>query len=94
MPLTDLLRPRREFPLPSFDLAPLEFGPNDELALEALADSIGPLPEAVEPTPVPTAGKLREKIETHLRLAEQGQLATEASEELRYALAQLRRSVG
>lgn len=98
MPLTDLLRPRRAFPLPPFDLAPLEFVEEDVLVLDEVVASIGPVPEPVESDPAPTAGELHSKIETHLRIVAESReapepVANDAAEELRNALAQLRRSV-
>lgn len=88
--LTRLLG-RRAFPLPQFDLAPLAF-------------ELGRSPEekpsntkAVAPPPR-TPGEMRETIERHLRLArradDQPLLEQDAVDELREALAELRRSIG
>jgi len=94
MPLTDLLRPRRNFPIPPFELPPLEFEAEDELLLDSIVESIGPVAPASEILPAATAGELRDRIETHLRVAGERQPETDAAEELRLALAQLRRSLG
>ena len=88
--LTRLLG-RRAFPLPQFDLAPLAF----ELGRPA-RDEV-PDPVAVPPAPR-TPGEMRASIERHLRLAKREDdaplLEQDAVEELREALAELRRSIG
>jgi hypothetical protein len=99
--LTRLLA-RREFPIPQFDLAPLAFelqrDDNDELLLNrpvvaAKGDSsIIALPDAAR-----TPGELRESIERQLRLVRDDDpplLEQDAVDELREALAELRRSLG
>lgn len=85
--LTRLLS-RRQFPLPQFDLAPLAF-------------EIGcaPADDPVEVDSIPrTPGEMRESIERHLRLVraedEQPLLEHDAVDELRDAIAELRRSLG
>jgi hypothetical protein len=85
--LTRLLS-RRNFPIPQFDLAPLAF----ELS-RAPADAPG------DTAPLPgTPGEMRESIERHLRLVrsedEQPLLEQDAVNELRDAIAELRRSLG
>lgn len=92
MPI-DLLRPRRAFSLPEFELAPLDFAAEDELVLDDVVASIGPEPERSALAAVPTPGELRQSIERHLRAVELPKPAADATDELRDALAQLRRSI-
>jgi hypothetical protein len=94
---------RRDFPLPQFDLAPLAFelrqrADEDELLLDravtALADQSNVVALA---TGSRTPGELHESIERHLRTARDGGpplLAQDVVDELRDALAELRRSLG
>ena len=93
MPI-DLLRPRRAFTLPDFELAPLDFIANDDLVLDEVVASLGPEPERSTLAAVPTPGELRQSIERHLRAVEPPVPAADATDELRDALAQLRRSIG
>lgn len=94
-----LLR-RRRFPLPAFDLAPLAFemaGAEDELLLDRVVTRPVESPHIVAlGAPMPTPGQLRESIERHLRAAEGAPEAPppDARDELRNALAELRRSIG
>ena len=92
MPILDQLFARRAFPLAPFELVPLEFDKEHE-AGELLLDQ--PVTHVAPSTPcaVPTAGELRESIERHLRDAEAGARRTDAADELRNALAELRRSL-
>lgn len=86
----------RNFALPLFELAPLEFDSSEleEFLLDDVVASIGQVPEAAVPrAAVPTAGELQQSIERHLSLTD-GESAVEAVGELRDALAQLRRSIG
>ncbi len=81
----------REFSLPEFNLAPLAFelgcSPDDELA--------GTTPSAPASR---SPGEIRESIERHLRLVRAEDdpplLEQDAVDELRDALAELRRSLG
>jgi hypothetical protein len=94
---------RRSFALPEFDLAPLEFceGNIAELA-ELLLDQ--PLPsKPIAPNVVairnaiPSPGEMRERIERHLESRDAAHPLVQPStpaEELRQALADLRRSIG
>lgn len=90
---------RSQFSLPPFELAPLEFEveagePLDELLLDEVVASIGRDADAVAVTqPMPTAGELRDSIERHLRGSRHGAPAVDAADELRQALAELRRSI-
>lgn len=94
----DQLFARRDFPLPSFELPPLEFddaaGEADELLLDEVIVQIAPPPRAELSPPLPTAGQLRESIERHLRGESRGGRRADAADELRHALAELRRSLG
>jgi cobalamin-dependent methionine synthase I len=90
--LRQLAKPR--FRLRPFELAPLEFEP-DELLLE---DVVGPA--ASDSTVVPifagtSPGALRNRIEEHLqaRTEQQQSQLRSASDELAEALAELRRSI-
>lgn len=91
---------RRQFSLPPFELAPLEFEPQageplDELLLDEVVASDARDADAVPVMqPMPTAGELRDSIERHLRGARQSAPAVDAADELREALAELRRSIG
>ncbi|HET9811064.1 MAG TPA: hypothetical protein VFP53_05130 [Sphingomicrobium sp.] len=93
-----LLFNRREFRLPSFDLTPLDFGisiDSDELLLEDVVTAVrssGPDLRVVHSAP--TAGELRESIERHLEVSKQAPPQIDAADELRNALAELRRSIG
>lgn len=94
-----LLR-RRKLPLPAFDLAPLAFemaATDDELLLDRVVSRPGESPDVVAlSAPMPTPGQLHASIESHLRTAERAPeaAATDARDELRNALAELRRSIG
>lgn len=95
MPFADLFRPRREFTLPPFALGPLEFESDDALLLDSIV--VPATASANEPSSserYPTAGELHESIERHLRSNTDRERPGEAAEELREALAQLRRSIG
>ena len=87
MPIFDQLFARRAFPLPPFDLVPLEFDEDCKVG-ELLLDQ-----PAAPSCAVPTAGELRESIERHLRGAGSGAPRTDAADELRDALAALRRTL-
>lgn len=87
MPIFDQLFARRSFPLPPFEVVPLEFD-EDCAAGELLLDQ-----PAAPPCAVPTAGELRESIERHLRGAGAGAPRSDAADELRDALAELRRTL-
>lgn len=99
MPLMLSFWPPSQFSLPPFELAPLEFEaqagePFDELLLDEVVARIGPDADAVAVTqPMPTAGELRDSIERHLRGARHNAPAVDAADELRQALAELRRSI-
>ena len=92
---------RRDFALPRFDLAPLEFsdvGPEqDELLLDRVVEA-GESNVISLATPLPTAGELHAAIEHHLHAtrakARQPERRPGPAEELRSALAELRRSLG
>ena len=92
------IRGRRAFPLPPFDLTPLEFAMDeeDELLLDQVFPAGGDPSRAVPMVvPVPTAGELHASIERHLKaLPKLSEAKKDASEELRDALAELRRSLG
>ena len=85
--------PRRDFRLPAFDLAPLEFDLEelaDELLLTtAVASGAAGVVHLVHPHPTP--GELNARIQHHLDRARPPQ---DAAGELRDALADLRRSLG
>jgi len=98
--LTRLLS-RREFQLRQFDLAPLAFElqhDDDELLLDRPFVAVGGESNVVAlPDPARTPGELRESIERHLRLVRDDGpplLEQDAVDELREALAELRRSLG
>jgi hypothetical protein len=99
--LPDLFGPRN-FNLAEFELAPLEFceAASAELA-ELLLDQ--PIPADRDstivafPRAVPTPGEMRETIERHLESKDSGkgpEGPASPAEELRLALAELRRSLG
>lgn len=93
--LTRLLA-RREFPLPPFDLAPLAFElkRDDDLLLDQPFTAMAS--ESALPGAPRTPGELRESIERHLRLVRDDDpplLEQDAVDELRDALAELRRSL-
>jgi hypothetical protein len=99
--LPDILG-RRTFNLAQFELAPLDFCEevSAELA-ELLLDQ--PIPSAPDstvvafPAPIPTPGAMHETIERHLDsrdLAQAEPAPASPAEELRLALAELRRSMG
>lgn len=96
MRLLDRLRPRREFSLPAFELAPLEFAPEqDELLLDEVVAALGEQSaSATAALAAPTAGELRQSIERHLHSTQSHEAQPDAAEELRDALIQLRRSIG
>jgi hypothetical protein len=88
---------RRAFRLPPFELVPLEFEPavEDELLLDEVVSKLGPVPAAPPHLQlVPTAGELRNRIEDHLRANQGSAPRQHAADELRAALADLRRSLG
>ena len=92
MPILDQILAPRAFPLPPFELVPLEFdqgGEPDELLLDQPVSQRSPS----APCSVPTAGELRESIERHLRGDGAGTRRADAADELRNALADLRRSL-
>ncbi len=102
MTLLTRLLARRSFALPEFDLAPLAFhyrqlGEMDELLLDRAVTPVAGESNIVALTqPLPTPGELRETIETHLEVARTGdpqQRPIDPAEELRNALADLRRSL-
>jgi hypothetical protein len=93
---------RRDFPLPRFDLAPLAFElrnagdkgetlPDRPLIASDAGSNVVALPASAR-----TPGQLRESIERHLRAGQDDGplLEQEAVDELREALAELRRSLG
>ena len=94
---------RRDFPLPRFDLAPLAFElrnagdkgetlPDRPLIASDAGSNVVALPASAR-----TPGELRESIERHLRISSDDDaplLAQDAVDELREALAELRRSLG
>ena len=92
---------RRAFSLADFELAPLEFceAASAELA-ELLLDQpiLGPQSTVVVfPQAIPTPGEMRETIERHLEAKDADDPApapASPAEELRLALAELRRSLG
>lgn len=101
MALLTWLFGRREFPIPQFDLAPLAFElkrEEDELILnEASADWEDDANVVAIRREPRTPGEMRESIERHLRLARDDGpplLEQDAVDELREALAKLRRSLG
>ncbi|HWI76162.1 MAG TPA: hypothetical protein VNS53_03670 [Sphingomicrobium sp.] len=94
---------RGEFPLPQFDLAPLAFelqqeAGEDELLLDRAITAVDDRSNVVALAPASrTPGELHESIERHLRTARDGGpplLAQGVVDELRDALAELRRSLG
>ena len=92
---------RRGFPLPQFDLAPLAFEAcppdGDELSLDRRLPVDGSSNVIALPGAARTPGELRESIERHLRISSDDDaplLAQDAVDELREALAELRRSLG
>jgi hypothetical protein len=92
--------PRRQFRLPEFDLAPLAFemsqASDDELLLDRIVTRTENEPKIVAlAPPVPTAGELRASIERHLRATGRppAPQPADAVDELRNALADLRRSL-
>jgi hypothetical protein len=100
--LTRLLA-RRKFPLPHFDVAPLAFelrrpAAEDELLLDRAVTPVADQPNVVALAAVKrTPGELHESIERHLRVTGDGGtplLAQDVVDELRDALAELRRSLG
>ena len=100
--LTRLLA-SREFSLPQFDLAPLAFelqqhAAEDELLLDRAITTVADQPNVVTlATAKRTPGEMHESIERHLRTARDGGpplLAQDIVDELRDALAELRRSLG
>ena len=93
---------RHGFSLPHFDPAPLSFelqGPADEdELLDRAITAVAGRPNVVALAPASrTPGELHECIERHLHTARDGDpplLAQDAVDELRDALAELRRSLG
>ena len=101
MTLFSKLLAAREFPLPPFDLAPLAFEllstvDEDELLLDRVVLAADGQPNVVTLSqPVPTAGELHDSIERHLSGSEgTPEQVPDGVEELRAALADLRRSLG
>jgi hypothetical protein len=99
--LPDILG-RRTFNLAQFELAPLDFCEEVSAELtELLLDQ--PIPSAPDstvvafPAPIPTPGAMHETIERHVDsrdLAQAEPAPASPAEELRLALAELRRSMG
>ena len=92
--------PRRHFRLREFDLAPLAFEMDadteeGELLLDRVVSRSDDQPGVVA-LAAPTAGELHASIERHLRSADRPckPPETDARDELRDALAELRRSLG
>lgn len=92
--------PRRQFRLPEFDLAPLAFEmartSGNELLLDRVVTRTEDDPKIVAlAPPMPTAGELCASIERHLRATDRppAPQPAEAVDELRNALADLRRSL-
>jgi hypothetical protein len=94
---------RRTFRLAQFELAPLEFCENSsaelaELLLDPPVAAAGPSSTVVAfPQALPTPGEMHERIERHLEARDDGGPAAVPAcpaEELRLALAELRRSLG
>jgi len=94
---------RHEFSLPHFDLAPLSFelqrpASEDELLLDRAITAVTGQPNVVALAAASrTPGELHESIERHLRKTRDGDpplLSQDAVDELRDALAELRRSLG
>lgn len=99
--LTRLLA-RRAFPLAQFDLVPLAFelqqeAGEDELLLDRAVTAVANQPNVIAlAASKRTPGELHESIERHLRTAKDGGpplLAQDVVDELREALAELRRSL-
>ena len=90
MAFTRLLS-RRQFPLAQFDLAPLAF----ELGHAGGEEQVETTAQASHPI---TPGEMRESIERHLSLVrpkdDSPLLEQDAVDELREAIAELRRSIG
>jgi len=90
----------REYSLPPFDLAPLAFELQSLEEGELLLDRVvspgdGQANVVALSGPVPTAGELRESIERHLDNGRDVEpTPVDAVDELRSALAELRRSLG
>ena len=97
MMIAQRLWPRRSFRIPPFEVAPLEFESVedvDEPLLEELVSAREAVPVASPKLRlVPTAGELRDRIEDHLRANQGGARRVDAANELRAALAELRRSL-
>jgi len=99
--LPDILGPRT-FNLAQFELAPLDFCAevSAELAELLLDQPILAAPDSTVvafPAPIPTPGEMHETIERHLdarHLAQPESAPASPAEELRLALAELRRSLG
>ena len=93
------LWPGREFRLPTFAPAPLEFDSDgagsDSLLLDDVVTRIGPAAssQTARETLVPTPGELQARVERHLRDSRAAAAGADAANELRDALAELRRSV-
>ena len=92
--------PRRQFRLAPFDLAPLAFEMESdweegELLLDRVVTRSADQPGVVA-LGAPTPGQLHASIERHLRSSERpaAPAAADARDELRDALAELRRSLG
>jgi len=91
----------REYSLPPFDLAPLAFElqspvDEDELLLDRVVSAgEGQANVVVLSGSAPTAGELRESIERHLDSTQEIETTpVDAVDDLRSALAELRRSLG
>jgi hypothetical protein len=93
------LLPKREFRLPPFELVPLEFDavgdeqPGELLLDEAVAILASAAAEDSEGLAMPTPRELKASIEHHLRDDSENRTRSDAAEELRNALAELRRAV-
>ena len=99
MNIVQWLWPTREFRLPPFEPAPLAFdrdssGGTDVLLRDAVDTAVGTVASSQSgQRPVATAGELHARIERHLQVSRDGAADADAAQELRNALAELRRSV-
>lgn len=88
---------RRQFRLAYFEPLPLEFdeqSAEEELLLSEALPTPEPAARAGQGPALPTPGVLRESIERHLRRERPVHSGADAANELRNALAELRRSLG
>lgn len=99
MELLYRLLSKRGYKLTQFELAPLEFvgdvdESRDELLLDDVVASIAAHPGVVPLVrPMPTAGELQASIERHLHGSKDPTPPMDPADELRNALAELRRSL-